>query len=192
MGIDYLTAHYVLAAILWAALYLADYYLTLRSATVYLRGANERLVFQRGIELNPVFENDIARRRKFSIRFFGFYTIGLFMLIGLGVYADPLLYEAIIGAFLLEWAVIDLRHLRNLWFFRTLCEPGAVEGKLVYTHRFSLRSSGIDLLLYAALYLFCAWAAGRLFFVGGAVACTLLAVRQFVLARRAAQGAKVA
>lgn len=192
MGIDYLTAHYVLAAFLWAVLYLADYYLTLSSAALYLRGANERLVFQRGIELNPVFENDIARRRKFSLRFFGFYTVGMIMLIGLGAYAAPLLYEAIIGAFLLEWAVINLRHLRNLWFFRTLGEPGAVEGKLAYTHRFSLRSSGIDLLLYAVLYLFCAWAAGRLFFVGGAVACTLLALRQFVLARRAMKKIKAA
>ena len=192
MGIDYLTEHYVLTAFLWAALYLADYFLTLRSATVYLHGAHERLVFQRGIELNPVFENDIARRRKFSLRFFGFYTIGLFMLIGLGAYADPLLYEDIIGAFLLEWAVINLRHLRNLWFFRALCEPGVVEGKLAYTHRFSLRTSGIDLMLYAALYLFCAWAAGRLFFVGGVVACTLLALRQFVLARRTAKAPRAA
>ncbi|CAN5498604.1 hypothetical protein BH10CHL1_BH10CHL1_12890 [soil metagenome] len=187
MLIDYLTPHYLVAAFLWGALYLCDYFLTLRSATVYLQGAHERIIFQRGLELNPVFADDIARRRRFSIRFFGFYTLGMICLIAFGAFLDPLIYEGVLGALLLEWITIDLRHIQNLWYFRLLGQSNQVTGKIEYTYSFSLRVSGTDLLKFAAIYLFCAVVTERVFFLGGAVACSLLALRQFMLARRAAK-----
>jgi len=86
-----------------------------------MRGAHERIVFQRSIELNPVFADDIARRRRFSLRFFGFYTVGMACLIALGAYLDPLVYEWVIGAFLLEWITINLRHIQISGSSECLC-----------------------------------------------------------------------
>src|SRR5207249_3443743 len=55
--------------ILWAAIYISDYYTTIFAARLYKAGANKHVIFQGSIELTPVFQDDVDNLRKISPRF---------------------------------------------------------------------------------------------------------------------------
>src|SRR5262245_34703374 len=53
----------------WAVLSCMDYVLPITSARRYRDVAHQHFVFPEGIELNPFFQDDIAKIRKISFRF---------------------------------------------------------------------------------------------------------------------------
>src|SRR5258708_24977486 len=72
-----------LAIALWAGLYCLDYILTITAARLYRDGAEQHYTFPEGIELNPIFRDDIAKIRTISFRFFLllFLVVGLLLII---------------------------------------------------------------------------------------------------------------
>ena len=172
-------------SVLWAALYISDYALTLSCARMY--GAQTNIVFEGSYEITPAFQADVDALRRVSPRF-------VIALIGSSAYvwvvrqfAGPStryfdLYVGVLGAMVLLQTTVHMRHLRN-WF---LFAKGAshIQGRLKYSRGLLLRMSALELLLFAGLY-------GGLFFVtksvfclGGALACGVLSLKHYRLARR--------
>jgi hypothetical protein len=130
--IPFLVAHPIITACIWAAMYIFDYSATLRFARLYQQYLNRHFAYEGGVEMNPVFEKDVAGLRLVSPRF----------LILLGLMAAVLLlcgnldpaygsFEFMVGAFLLLWTFIDLRHVRNLYFHQHLeNRPESVDGHI--------------------------------------------------------------
>jgi hypothetical protein len=82
--------------------------------------------------MNPVFEKDVAGLRLVSPRFLILLSLMTGVLIFCGS-LDPAYgsFEFLVGAFLLLWIFIDLRHIRNLYFHLHLRNrPESVEGHI--------------------------------------------------------------
>jgi hypothetical protein len=186
MSIDLLAANSWLAAILWALLNVCDHVLTRLAAKSYQALAKERQLISHegGIELNPAFEQEVARLQWFSRRFIFMLVVTASMILLLGLFNEKVLFEVFIGVFILEWVCINLVHFQNLLVLRDLRKSRSATGRIEYSYWFSQRSSAYNLLSFVILYLFIALASSRLFFVGGAIGCSILALRQFSLANR--------
>src|SRR5262245_2822232 len=77
-----------LAIGLFAGLYGLDYAFTLIAARAHRDAAEKHFVFPQGVELNPVFQEDVAKLRKVSFRFFlllFFYSGLLFVVYELNI-----------------------------------------------------------------------------------------------------------
>jgi hypothetical protein len=169
-----------LAISLWAGLYCLDYIFTMTSARFYRDGAKQHYSFPEGIELNPFFQDDVAKIRTFSFRFF----LLLFFVAGLLLIA----YELNIPwAFALVWGMFvgiqlanHCRHIRNLIVFFYARQSAGVSGKIQYEHWFSLRLSSVDFFCFGVLFLllFLFW--GNLFVLGATLGCLSLALRHLI------------
>jgi len=185
MGIDWLVGHVWFATLLWAAMYIFDYYSTIWLARTYETTLKQVHVHEHGVELNPLFEKDIARQRRLSWRFL--LALGLVFpaLLLLGMWGQPLGYEIVLGGCLLGWLFVDSRHLRNYFYVLAIRRrSGAVSGQVRTSYWLSQRVSAFDALLWGLTYLLFAFLSSRLFFLGGALTCLVLAVRQWGLADR--------
>jgi hypothetical protein len=184
MLIDFLVRNPLHTALIWAAMYLFDFISTIRFARNYYNTLIEHFEYEGGIELNPVFERDIAYLRWFSPRFIAL-LIGFFLaLLGIGL-LDRGSFEFAAGAFLLLWVFIDLRHLRNAFLLRLVrTRPARVEGHVKQSYWLSQRLASYDAFSFALVYLLVFLGALRVFFLGGALVCALAALRQFILANR--------
>lgn len=184
--IQFLVANPLTTACLWAALYLGDHSATLWLARLYEQSLKRHFTYDGGVELNPAFEREVASLREFSPQFVFLLSLMTMVLAVSGLFArDYLNYEFIVGAFLLLWVFIDLRHLRNLYFYQHLiARPGAVEGHLRQSYWLSQRLTAFDAFSAGVIYGL-AWATGgEDFFLGGAFVCFALAARHFFLANR--------
>ena len=170
--------------ILWAALYVSDYALTVACARLYR--AQDHIVFEGSYEITEMFQADIDGLRRFSPRF----VVALILSVGylwlvrsLTVsWADHTLYAGVLGAMLLIQATIHIRHLRN-W---VLFSKGShlIQGRLTYPRGLLLTMSAFELALFAALYLVLALVTSSVFVLGGGLACGVLAINHYRLARR--------
>jgi hypothetical protein len=150
------------------------------SARFYRDGAKRHYSFPEGIELNPFFQDDVAKIRTFSFRFF----LLLFFVAGLLLIA----YELNVPwAFALVWGMFvgiqlanHCRHIRNLIVFFYARQSAGVSGKIQYEHWFSLRLSSVDFFCFGVLFLllFLFW--GNLFVLGATLGCLSLAFRHLI------------
>jgi hypothetical protein len=150
------------------------------SARFYRDGAKQHYSFPEGIELNPFFQDDVAKIRTFSFRFF----LLLFFVAGLLLIA----YELNVSwAFALVWGMFvgiqlanHCRHIRNLIVFFYARQSAGVSGKIQYEHWFSLRLSSVDFFCFGVLFLllFLFW--GNLFVLGATLGCLSLALRHLI------------
>jgi hypothetical protein len=183
--IAFLVAHPFLAILIWVVMYIFDFSSTLWLARNYQNNPNRHINYEGGVEMNPVFEKDIAGLRFISPRFLILLTLMVAVLVFIGL-TDPLgSFEMVIGAFLLLWVFVDLRHVRNFYFYALLkARPQAMSGQVTQAYWLNQRLVAFDAFAYAAVYGL-AWAAsGRDFFSGATLVCALLAVRHFLLASR--------
>ncbi len=136
--------------------------------------------------MNPVFEKDIAELRWISPRFLillGIMTCVLVFIGRLDLVGKN--FEFVLGAFLLLWTFMDLRHIRNIYFHLHLrFRPDSLDGQLKQSYWLGQRLVAYDALAYGLVYGIGWLASGRSFFMGGAFVCFLLAVRHFLLASR--------
>lgn len=169
-----------LAIAFWVALYCLDYIFTMTSARLYRDGAKQHYSFPEGIELNPIFREDVARIRTFSWRFFLllFFIAGLFLI----VYALD-----VPEAFALVWGMavgIQLanhcRHIRNLVLFSFARHSVGVSGKIQHEHWLSLRLSSVEFFCFGLLFLVLFLFSDTLFILGAAIGCWSLALRHFI------------
>lgn len=182
--LDVLSSNSLIVAVLWAAMYVFDYASTLWLARAYQSTLNRYVIYEGGIELNPVFEKEIARQRTISPKFVFALTL-YFLIILLSGFTWPIALEITSGASLLTWAFIDLRHLRNyafVWFLRR--KPDSLKGQQQYTYWLMQKLVSTEAFGFALLYFFLALLTWRVFFAMGALTCLALAIRHYRLANR--------
>ena len=184
--IQFLVANPIITACIWAVMYIFDYSATLWFARLYRQSLNQHFTYEGGVEMNPVFEKDIAGLRLISPRFLILLSLmtGIIILFG---WLNPLAgnFEFMVGAFLLLWIFIDLRHIRNLYFLLHLkSRPASVEGHIKQSYWLNQRLVAYDAFKFGAVYGLAWLSSGQSFFLGGAFVCCLLALRHFFLASR--------
>ena len=187
MGIDLLVRYPWLGFLAWAALFLADFGLTLRGATEAAR-VSEQVGFEGSYELNPLHAPAIDARRRLPAR------VGLLLVLGAALIALTWYVTETVGGlrWFLEFVVgslvclhvpLILRHLSNLALFRVLHRGDAVEGSIRYRRWALLRLSSVGAMLWAGVFGFVALLAWRVFFVGGILACLVMTASQARLSR---------
>ena len=169
-----------LAIALWAGLYCLDYIFTMTAARFYRDGAGKHFVFPEGVELNPFFQDDVAKLRKFSFRFFLllFFTAGLLLIVyELNV---PWAFALVWGMFVGIQLANHCRHVRNLVVFSYARRSDGVTGKIQHAHWLSLRLSSVDFFSFGLLFLllFLFW--GHLFALGATLGCLSIALRHLI------------
>ena len=184
--LSFLVAHPILAALIWAAMYIFDFTATIWFSRQYQQSIQRHFTYEGGVEMNPVFERDIASLNWFSPRFLVLLTLMVAVLVFVGT-LDPLggNFEFMLGAFLLLWVFVDLRHIRNLYFHLHLkARPAAMDGHIRQSYWLGQRLVSYDALAYGLVYGLAWLASERQFFLGGMSVCLLLALRHFLLASR--------
>jgi hypothetical protein len=182
--LDALLSNTWLVAVIWAVLYVIDYGSTLWLQDVYRGTLGRYVVYEGGVELNPNFEKEIARRQVLSPKFIAGLVL-IFLLIFLSGFVLQIVTEVLAGATVLTWTFIDLRHLRNYTFVRFLRRrPDSLKGRLHYSYWLLQRLIAADAFGFALLYGFLALLTLRIFFLTGAITCLALAQRQYRLADR--------
>jgi hypothetical protein len=171
---NWLTGSPIPGMILWAILYVSDYYLTLRAAKGF--GKIGHFHYEGSYELTPQYQQDIDSRTLISKRHLTFLAFYMLLILLLWWIFAKLLYlqwaySFYLGMFLLLETSVHMRHFRNLYLIRVVQRDGGVEGEIKYLKRFSYKISAFDLYLFAALYLVTATITLSPFFLGGAVMC---------------------
>jgi len=150
----------------------------------------DRLAFEGSYELNPTWQAQIDAGQRFSWRAVG-VGIALVFLGGLGrllvesAEIDEAFFAAGVGAIMLLQTPILMQHAANLQTFRSLRRPGAVEGALRQSRRFTYEQASWTFVRYAVLWLLLWVPSQQAFFLGGAAACVGIAIRFRRLGRAA-------
>jgi hypothetical protein len=173
--------------ILWIALYISDYYLTLYAA----RGFKEigHIQFEGSFELTPQYQKDIdtlrpiSRRHLIALMLSSLAITLLWWLTRWSFYLEPV-YPLFLGMFLLLEVAVHLRHLRNVSLIREVKRDGGIEGQITYKKWFSYRNSANDLYIMSGLFLFIAMLTFSQFFLGGAITCLATGVQHGRLAKK--------
>jgi hypothetical protein len=186
MGEQFLFDYFGIPVAFWIVLYISDYYLTLWGARLYVTGGNKHLAFDGSHELNPAFEQDINYLRRVSLRFvMALFVYTFIMLVVRGLARDlPFLFSMFAGALILIEVCVHVRHVRNivaLWHMR---QDIGVAGRLEYQRWYTLRTSAIDVLVFAIFFTGVALIGGGWFFAGGALACLGVSFRHWRASRR--------
>jgi hypothetical protein len=175
--------------VLGAALYCLDYALTLVTASLYHRRVKDKIVLEGSFELNPLFEKDIDLRRTLSPRFLVGLGVLLAMLALLWYIAVrqafwPEVFFFTFGGLIFLQLAVQMRHLRNLFFFLTAFGPDGVQGQIQYPRVVSLRQSAFEFLTSACLYAVIFLVTDNVLVLGGMVTCLAMAAKQGALAWR--------
>ena len=174
--------------ILWAVLYISDYYLTIYSA----RGFREirHFQFEGSYELTPQFQADVDALKRISARHIALLVLCSILIVTLWwvivrLLASPWLYNLYLGLFLLVEVAVHLRHLRNVFLIREIRRHGGVEGQISYRKWFSYRVSAFEFYSIGTLFLMVAVLSFSSFFLGGALVCFGTGLKHSRLAKKA-------
>jgi len=175
--LDFILNNVWLAIGVWAVLYCLDYVFTITAARWYRDGAHQHFVFPEGIELNPFFQDDIAKVRKISFRFCLMLIVisGLFLIVY--IVQIPEAFAVLWGMFVGIQLANHCRHLHGLAAYFHSRRPVGLSGKIQYEHWLSLRLAAVDFFCFGLLFLilFLFW--GHLFALGAALGCLSLVLR---------------
>jgi len=182
MGIDYLTGHIWFALAVISLFYLSDYFLTRKQARLYANGAKDHIEIEGGIELNPVYREEMLAPKRISKRF-----VLTFIIINVVFYlfwsmtresgsAKP--FEFLLGSWILVECFIHSRHLRTYPLYAMMTDHKTVTGKINYSRGVAHKLAAIDARIFALFYFFLLLLTGRVFFLGGAFTCLVLAHSQ--------------
>lgn len=185
MLIDTLVENPWLVALSWAVLSIFDFTATMLYSKAYRDFLSSTVQYERGVEMNPMFEKDVQQLRWFSPRYF-LLMLGVTFLIGFaGAWFPAKAFEMLAGTAILLILVVDLRHIENLsfvWFLKS--DPEGFKGKIEQSYKLSQRRVAVNAFNTGVLYLIVFLLTGRIFFIGGTIVSVLLAIRHFLLARR--------
>jgi len=175
--LDFILNNVWLAIGVWAALYCLDYFFTIIAARLYRDGAQQHFVFPEGIELNPFFQDDIAKIRKISFRFCLMLLVisGLFLIVY--IVQIPEAFAVLWGMFVGIQLANHCRHLHGLAAYFHARRSVGLSGKIQYEHWLSLRLAAVDFFCFGLLFLilFLFW--GHFFALGAALGCLSLMLR---------------
>jgi hypothetical protein len=130
-------------AILLPVLMLADYLLTVAGATARERGYADHFKLEQ-YELNPTWQQDVARKRWFNPRHLLAMTLvsGIVTLVLEGGLLPREMAAVLLGALLTVYGAIVGRHVNNLLLFHHVAHrKHDVTGAVTMTHAFALSSS---------------------------------------------------
>lgn len=179
-----------ISMVIWAILFVSDYYLTIYGAILYQTYAKQYLVFEGSYELTPYYQSDINALRRISPRFLLMLGLSIVALIILWILSVtflqmPWLFSFVLGALILSEVVVHIRHIRNIYLFRQTSEANSgLKGHIEYSRRVILKSSALEMTSYSVLFLLSFLIGGSWFFLGGAVRCLFLALKHLRLARK--------
>lgn len=177
------------AILFWMLLYVSDYILTIVGARLRAARSRHRVATEGSYELNTYFVSDVDKQRLVSVRFLFALTWStlLIALIWFLSHADRSLlvfFELAFGGVILLELTIHMRHVRNIFSFHRQTHAGEMDGGVRFSRRYVYWVSALDLVLFASLYLILYLLIGRVFFVGGALSCGVLAIRHRLRMRR--------
>ena len=188
MPLDYCLVYPWPGPLIWTILYISDYYCTLAAARMIKQGVDKHIGLEKGYELTPYYQPDIARLKKVSGRFI--LILALFNLflcatwyLG-GIAQIPQAYEFFLGALILIELTVHVRHLHNLGSFLYYRGSHGVSGKLTFAHWLELRLSALDILAFGILWLILFAITFRWLFAGGAFKCFATAHKHWQLSNR--------
>ena len=187
----------------WVLLYCSDYTLTLVCAHWYRSGVDKHFVFKH-LELTPYYQKDIAELRKFSPRFLvmlGLSCGAIWVVWSLQIWAVdvfswwpeflPNIYRFILGAFVLMEMAVHVRHCQNLVLFAYARHSRGVQGQVIYSAWLSYRSSAIQLVSFAIVFLLSYLLTSNWFFIGGTFKCLVEAANHWKLSGRETEASEV-
>jgi hypothetical protein len=179
--------------LVWLGLYCLDNYLTIYVARLY--DAQDPIIirFEGGYELTPQFKLEVDRLRLFGPRFIRSAVVATVFLCGIWWLVErgwtfPQLYPFAMGAVTLLAAVVNLRHVQNITFFRYTQDQERPQGQIYYPHAMIYRGSAIGFAAHAIFFLLLALLLGSWFFAGGVCTCAVTAWRHRRLARKLPEG----
>jgi len=186
MLIDRLVDNPWLVALLWALLSIFDFSATMIYSKAYRDFLSANVMYEGGVmEMNPAFEKDVQQLRWLSPRYIVSMLFIVLLIAWAGSWFPMLWFESLAGAALLLVLITDLRHIENLsmvWFLKA--DPSSFKGRIEQSYALSQRRIAVGIFNIGVLYLIVYFLVWRVFFIGGAVICTLFAVRHYLLARR--------
>jgi hypothetical protein len=176
--------------LIWIALYISDYQLTIVSARLYQTVGREFLSLEGSFELTPFYERDVDALRRVSPRFLAMLTLQCLAIFLMWTFTtqwsdDPALFSFVLGALFLLEVVVHVRHVRNLVTFHYARRIGSLKGRLERARWFVLRLSAVDLAGYALLFLLVFLLTGSWFFLGGTTSCLVTAAKHWHQATKA-------
>jgi len=183
-----------LGPMVWAVLYISDYYLTLTCARLYQAGAREKMAFEGSYEITPFYQTEIDALRRVSPRFLLMLVVSLIWLWWVGqttAQTSPTFYSFILGALFLVEMAVHIRHVRNYFLFRAML-TNAVRGRLEYSRPVLLMGSAMDLFAFAVMFAVIGISTASPFASGGAVGAAWLGIQHLRLASKARRAARVA
>jgi hypothetical protein len=173
--------------VVWSALYVSDYSLTLACARLYQRSVSERIVFEGSFEITPYFQSDIDSLRVVSPRFLAAMVLTWVYLAAvwwLASQSQPHLYEFVLGALISSQLAVHVRHFRNFFLFRAIAATDAVQGRIQYPRPLILRMSSVELLAFSVSFGVLFVFTSSWFLLGGAIACLGIALKHRRLANK--------
>ncbi len=173
--------------IVWTALYISDFAMTMTCARLYRSGVNEMIAFEGSIEITPFYQKDVDALRLISPRFILVTVLTWVFLYAmwLGSRSDGNfgLYEFVLGAQICVQLAIHMRHFRNYFLFRAMLKGEGPRGRMEYGRTTMLRLSAVELYSFCGLFAVLAAVMQNWFFVGGAFACAVTALKHRKLAK---------
>ena len=171
---EFLIGHIWTGPALYATLYCSDYVLTMRCVRLLRSGADRHFGYEI-YELNPLFQKDVAQLRRFSPRFVVALVLTCLGFAGVWAMVSQLsppiwdLYRWFLGALVLGQVAVHLRHFNNLAVFWHARDSRGYQGKINVATWLSYRLSALQLLAFAAVYLFLFAMNFNWFFAGGRI-----------------------
>jgi uncharacterized ion transporter superfamily protein YfcC len=145
--------------LVWLGLYCLDNYLTIYVARYY--DAQDPIIirFEGGYELTTQFKSEVDQLRLFGPRFIRSTAMTMVFLSVIWWFVNqgwifPQLYTLAMGAAILLAAVVNLRHVQNVNFFRYTQDQEKPQGQIFYPHTMIYRGSAIGFAAHA-LFFFC-------------------------------------
>jgi hypothetical protein len=183
---NFLFEHAWPGMVLWGLLYISDYALTITCARLYKR--QETIVFEGSYEITPFFQRDINSLRVLSPRFVFILLLTLGLLGFLWILNEsspaPELWQFALGALIGVQLAIHMRHLRNLFLFRSINNTDLIRGRIEYSRPVVLRASSWECFAFSGFYLMLFAFTGSWFILGGVTTCFSLGVKHRRLAAK--------
>jgi hypothetical protein len=158
--------------LVWLGLYFLDNYLTVYVAGLYQRQDPKVIHFEGGYELTPQYKAEIKGLKLFGPRFM---RSALITTVSMGFvwfivdqgWTYPVIYSLAMGAIILLAVVVNLRHIQNIPFFKSIGETEKAKGEIFYPYAMIYRGSAIAFMAHAGFFLLIAILEGSWFFIGG-------------------------
>jgi hypothetical protein len=172
--------------LVWLGLFSLDNYLTVYVAGLYQRQDPKVIHFEGGYELTPQYKAEVKGLKLFGPRFIRSAVITtvfmsfVWFIVNQG-WTYPVIYSLGMGAIILLAVVVNLRHIQNIPFFKSIGDTEKAKGEIFYSHVMIYRGSAIAFMAHAGFFLLIAILESSWFFVGGALSCAAMAVNHYRL-----------